>query len=83
MKCLCYSRCLLGPKYTLVFMSLLHALGCLSLVPLDCFLCSATIIVSITEAQECCTSEVTPESFFLFFFEGKVEYVVTYMMLLS
>lgn len=64
MKCLCYSRYLLGPKYTLVFMFLLNALGCLSIVPLYFFLCSATIIVSTTEAQGCCTSEVILESFF-------------------
>lgn len=38
MKCLCYSRCLLGPKYTLVFVSLLNALGYLSIVPLYFFL---------------------------------------------
>lgn len=45
-------------------MSLLNALGCLSIVPLYSFLCSATIIVSTTEAQECCTSEATLESVF-------------------
>lgn len=76
MKCLCYSRCLLGPKYTLVFMSLLNALGCLSIVPLYFFLCSAAII---TEAQECCTSEATLENFL----GREVECIVTYMMLLS
>lgn len=48
MKCLCYSRCLLGPKYTLGFVSLLSALGYLSIVPLYFFLCSAAII---TEAE--------------------------------
>lgn len=65
MKCLCYSRCLLGPKYTLDFHVCCKCFGdALYYFFLNFLFCPATIIVLTTGAQECCTSQARLESFF-------------------
>lgn len=79
MKCLCYSRCLLGPKYTLDICVSFKSFG----MPWQSTSSFSVQPQSLSQPQRHKSVALLRQHWKAFFGWGEVECMVTYMMLLS